>query len=380
MRAAVKTAVCAQLIPKATDMMPFIYTVLAAVAGGLLLKLFKVPAGAMIGAMAAVALLSIFTGEAFFPSEIKMVVQMIAGAFIGVGIQKKDVLALKRSIVPAVILVAAIILLTLTMGFLLCLFTGYDLATALFCCAPGGVVDMALISYDMGADSSVVSVFQLIRLISVISLFPHLVTRVVRLFGKRRGREREDGTAAEQNAAPAEDPAPSGKCRGWKEILITIAVGGASGTVGYLLGLPAGTLVFSMAGVAAQNILFGNAYLPRPVKTGAQICSGALIGEGITLAAVIGLKDAVVPALLFLLGHFLISASLSFGLYRFTNLNLPTAFFSCAPGGLSEFSLIAGDFGADMSKVTTFQLLRVVCVIGFYPVLISGLLLLFPQL
>ncbi len=360
-------------------MLPLFYTVLAAVAGGLLVKALKVPAGAMIGAMAAVALLNIFTGEAFLPTEIKTVVQAIAGTFIGVGIRKEDVLALKKVIKPAVIIVVSVIILTLTMGFLLYFFTEYDLVTALFCCAPGGVVDMALISFDMGADTSIVSVLQLVRLISVIALFPPIVTQVVKLFDKHRPRT---DVLPVREAKAEQEPLSEGlvKKHSWKDVLITAAVGGISGTVGFLLGVPAGPLVFAMAGVAAQNIFFGNAYMPLPVKTGAQICSGALIGEGITLAAVIGLKDAVIPAILFLLGHFLISVSLSLGLYRFTNMNLPTAFFCCAPGGLSEFSLIAADFGADTSKVTTFQLLRVVCVIGLYPVLISGLLLLFPGL
>ena len=48
---------------------------------------------------------------------------------------------------------------------------------------------MALISFDMGADTSIVSILQLTRLISVIALFPPLVTRVVRLFEKRCPQE-----------------------------------------------------------------------------------------------------------------------------------------------------------------------------------------------
>ena len=359
-------------------MLPLLYTVLAAVAGGLVVKAFHIPAGAMIGAMAAVALLNIFTGDAFLPMEIKTVVQMVAGAFIGVGIKKEDVLALKKVLKPAVCVVVLVITLTLLMGFLLYFFTEYDLATSLFSCAPGGVVDMSLISIDMGADASIVSILQLVRLISVIALFPPIVTQVVRLFKRQRPVNGASGfrQPQEEKIALSKDPGFIKK-HSWKDLLLTVLVGGVSGTIGFLIGIPAGPLVFAMAGVAAQNIFWGNAYLPRPIKTGAQICSGALIGEGITLAAVIGLKDAIVPALLFLLGHFLISISLSLGLYRFTNLSLPTAFFCCAPGGLSEFSLIAGDFGADTSKVTTFQLLRVVCVIGLYPILIGGLMGLF---
>lgn len=350
--------------------MALITTILIAAVGGLSVKALRIPAGAMIGAMAAVAIFNILTGEAFLPTEVKTAVQIIAGAFIGVGIHKEDVIALKKVLLPAVITVASVIILTLLMGFLLYFFTGYDLATSLLSCAPGGVVDMSLISYDMGADSSVVSVLQLLRLISVIALFPPIVSRVARIFGKKHPQEEDVRPVSEKREIRKEKT-------NWKNVFLTTVIAAAGGMIGFFLGLPAGALVFSMIAVAIQNIFLGNAELPFYIKTGAQICSGALIGEGITLAAVIGLKEAAIPALLFLLGHFLISISMSLGLYRFTKLNLPTAFFCCAPGGLSEFSLIAGDFGADASKVSTFQLLRVVCVIGFYPLIISGLLILF---
>lgn len=406
--------------------MELIFTLLVAVAGGLLAKRFKVPAGAMIGAMAAVAALNIATGQAFLPTEVKVVVQIIAGLFIGVGIRKQDVLALRRVLVPAVLAVAAVILLTLGMGFLLWRLTPYDLVTSLFSCAPGGLVDMTLISYDMGADTSVVSVLQLVRLMSVMALFPPAISWIVRRHAKRRPEQAENGLAAGVGQVP--EPvvieaclagASAGQCageaealpvlvesaveadmdsdvslppaqeqggekppkkRGAKELAITLLVGGASGFLGYLLGIPAGTIVFAMVGVAVQNILFDNAYMPNPVKTGAQVCSGALIGEGITFAAVLSLQSAILPALAFLVGYLLISMAMSLVLFKCTDLDIGTAFFCCAPGGLSDLTLIAGDLGADVAKVTIFQLLRSVTVIALYPVIIAGLTAAFPGL
>ncbi|MGI5896239.1 MAG: AbrB family transcriptional regulator [Oscillospiraceae bacterium] len=440
------------------QLVQLLFTLLVAVAGGLLAQKIKVPAGAMIGAMVAVAALNIATGQAYLPTEVKVAVQIIAGLFIGVGIRKKDVLALRRVIVPAVLAVVSVIALTLGMGLLLCRFTDYDLVTSLFSCAPGGLVDMTLISYDMGADTSVVSVLQLVRLISVMALFPPVISQIVKHHTRRhlkaaavlhadmdavQGEEREAAggglkeaklaltenrallepvaaaeTAFENletvpysgavpaafhaavektdsclenkarletrgNTASAEEQTPEpkpAKKRGMRELFITLVVGGVSGLIGYLTGIPAGTIVFAMVGVAIQNIFFDNAYMPVPVKTGAQICSGALIGVGITFAAVLSLQYAVLPALAFLVGYLLISMVMSLVLYRFTDLDIGTAFFCCAPGGLSDLTLIAGDLGADVAKVTIFQLLRSVSVIAFYPMIISALMTLFPGL
>ena len=46
----------------------------------------KIPAGAMIGAMFSVAIFNIITGEAHLTSNIKILIQISAGAFIGTGI------------------------------------------------------------------------------------------------------------------------------------------------------------------------------------------------------------------------------------------------------------------------------------------------------
>ena len=358
--------------------MQLLITLAIAVVGGLLAKKCRVPAGAMIGAMIAVAAFNIITGEAFLPSEVKVIVQIIAGIFIGVGVRKKDVLALKRMLLPAVIAVAAVILLTFVMGMLLFYFTDFDLVTALFSCAPGGLVDITLISYDMGADTSIVSVLQLVRLMSVMALFPPAISRIVRFYEKRNNTANGGKPALSTSSEDGETAAEPTNHHGVKEMLLTFAVGGFFGVLGWLSGVPAGTIVFSMVGVAAQNILFGNAYMPAPVKTGAQICSGTLIGEGITMAAVVGLQDAVIPALCFLVGYLLISIFLSLLLFRFTKLDIGTAFFCCAPGGLSDLTLIAGDLGADVAKVTVFQLLRSVSVIALYPIIVSGVMSLFP--
>ena len=55
-----------------------------------------------------------------------------------------------------------------------------DPVTALFACAPGGLTDMALIAADLGADSSKVAAMQMMRLVSVIALYPTIIGWLVR--------------------------------------------------------------------------------------------------------------------------------------------------------------------------------------------------------
>ncbi len=52
-------------------------------------------------------------------------------------------------------------------------------------------------------------------------------------------------------------------------------------------GVPAGPLIFSMVFVGVQNVLTGTAYMPINMKRFAQICAGVLIGESVTMEAVV---------------------------------------------------------------------------------------------
>lgn len=353
-----------------------IITLIVALIGGFIALRLKVPAGAMIGSMLFVALLNLTTGLAFMPREVKIFTQIIAGLFIGTNIRRNDVLALRSMIKPAIITVFLILCFSLGMGMVLHKISGYDFVTAMFASAPGGIVDMTLISYDMGADTSVVSVLQLVRLISVISLFPPIIKWVITKFNLDKNIDKSHSKKNnETTTVKGSDDFNDWNKNTYCSMGITILVATISGLTGYALHIPAGTIMFSMIGVAMQNIFFNNAYMPMPVKKFAQVCAGTLIGEGITIAAVLSLRTAILPAIILLIGFIILTLTTGYILYKTSDLDIVTAFFACAPGGASDISLMAGDFGAETAKVTVIQLIRVVGVIAFYPMIIHLLTL-----
>jgi membrane AbrB-like protein len=338
--------------------MHILITFLIAFAGGAVLVKLKVPAGAMIGAMVAVAVFNIISGGAEFPAQIKIFVQTISGLFIGCKIIKSELGSLRRTIKPAAINVIVILGYCLFMGVALYLLTDYSFATCAFSTAPGSMVDMAIISMDMGADASVVSVFQLLRLVSIVGVFPWVVRYIMK-------KNKWVNTQAQQTISTEAQPqAKSGK-RNW---IYTLLVAAASGIAGYFVGIPAGALVFSMVGVGGFNILTDRASMPFWVKRFAQICAGALIGNSVSLETIISLKSAILPAVIMLIGLFAMIFFLSWILSKTSGIDPVTALFSCAPGGASDIALMAEDFGADTPKVSIIQTMRVVLVIILYPI------------
>ncbi len=341
-------------------MQNLLLTLLVAIVGGTIALKLKVPAGAMIGAMISVAIFNIVLGKAYFPVNAKIVTQIAAGAFVGAGITYKDIISLKSIIKPAVIITLGMISINLIMGYLMHKLTGIDLVTSLFACAPGGIVDMSIISSDLGADTSKVAILQLVRLMGVMLILPSLLKLICNKLGvcivKDKTKVEKEENMNNSNI---------------QNLFMTLAVGGIFGTIGYFLKIPAGAMTFSMISVGIFNILSSRGYMPLTLRRITQMCAGALIGERMTFNDLTGMGDIIFPALMILVGIIVTNLALGFLISRNSNLEITTALFSSAPGGMSDMTLIADELGADTPKVAVLQLVRVISVIALFPIIIK---------
>lgn len=364
-------------------LMNFLITLVIGFTGGKIAKSLKIPAGLMIGSMLSVAVYNIFTSGAAIPPDMRIVTQIAAGAFIGSDIKRKEVLALRNLLKPALLMLSGMLLLSVVIAIILWKLTGIDFVTALFASAPGGVMDMTLISQEMGADASKVAILQLFRLIVVISLFPTILRAISVRYGYKdqklspavSDRSDRDGKVVESTADPvavdSQNPPPIKKNR-VSNILLTAAIATIGGLLGYLLKVPAGAITFSMAAAAVFNISSGRGYVPGVVRNGTQVVAGVLIGAGVTIGDVYNLKGVIVPAMVLLFGFIFMNIILAVFISKTGSLDLITALFSSAPGGLTDMALIASELGADAPKVALLQLSRIICVISLFPWVIKG--------
>ncbi|WP_130890577.1 AbrB family transcriptional regulator [Fusobacterium ulcerans] len=348
----------------------FITFFIGLIGAGIALK-YKVPAGAMIGSLFAVAIFSIVTGKAYLPQSYKVIAQISTGAFIGARIKYNDIIELKKVFKPAVIMVVIMALINFIMGYFLYKSSDMDMKTALFCTAPGGIMDMTLIAYDFGADTSKVAVMQMMRLISVMCLIPVLIKGVIRYYKSKSPADNIDiiRTVEEKFIKNEKEKTPF--MIDLKKIVITMVIGIISGFIGYFAGIPAGAMSVSMAGVAAYNIKSNKAFMPIKLRQFIQVLGGALIGAKMTMGDLLGLKTIAVPVIIVISGFCLMNLILGIMVYKISDFNIPTSMFSAAPGGISDIAIIAGELGADTPKVAVMQFIRLVSVIAFYPILIK---------
>jgi len=336
----------------------FFLTICVAFLGAFLGLKLRIPAGTLVGSMLAVAVFNVVFEAAYMPSDLKVFTQIATGTYIGAKLSKADIINLKYILKPAIILSAIMLLFTVAMGMLICVTSDLSAPTALFSMAPASIADMTLASMDFeDAEPVVVALIQTLRVVFSLCILPPLIKRITVQYG---------GCAEKTDAAKAHVPHAS-VCN----LFITISVGLLAGFVGKLLGIPGGAITFSMLGCAAFQVLTGRGYMPLRLRRFIQIFAGALIGCTVGAAEIrllINLWEVVVLAVV---GFILLDIVAACAIAKTTDMDLITALFSCAPGGLTDMALIAEDMGADGVKVAGMQIVRLVSIVATYPTIIG---------
>ncbi len=153
-------------------------TLLAALVGGFVFDRLKVPAGALIGSMAAVAAVNLAGSQTVGAgSTLRFVAFAILGWEIGSQVTRESMSAARAAIVPVLIVVVGLLAAAGLFGWVLYR-AGLDPVTAFLASSPGALSQMVALSAAFGANAVLVSVVHLIRVLVVILTAP-LVARLL---------------------------------------------------------------------------------------------------------------------------------------------------------------------------------------------------------
>lgn len=154
-------------------------TVCVAAVCGIAGKLSGIPVGALIFSMVGTAVFKLTTDHAVIPMWLKRLAQVLSGTYIGCSIGLQELLDLRFLLLPAVLLVMGYLINCIVISTLLHKFCGLTRRVAMLAATPAGANDMALISGDMGISAPDLNVLQIIRMITVVSVFPQIIHFVV---------------------------------------------------------------------------------------------------------------------------------------------------------------------------------------------------------
>ncbi len=353
-------------------------TMSVAAAGGYIGYKLKLPAGVMLGAMLITVAFNLTTGRGVFFGDLRIGIQILAGAMIGSRMDMVVVKGMQKLILPILLLVISMFGLNIVFGTAMYFLSPLDAATALFSAAPGGASDMAIIAEDLGAYPPHVAILQLSRLIIIFTVMPFVFRRVAGRLDHREltsheilEEELQAGVveaAASNDAPPARLNTTTLQRQRLTMLIVSAAMGGAAF---FILGVTAGALIGGMLGGTIYCVLTGKVKFPGGLKLIMQTSAGAFIGMRVDHETVATLPELLIPLAIMFIGILAFSFGTGFAIHKLTKLNLMTCLLASTPGGQQEMALLSEDLDADTPSVAIMQTARLVTVIAFFPTLLG---------
>ena len=139
-------------------------TVLLGIAGGVALAAMGVPAGALIGSVAAVGIYNVVSNRAAkMPTWVRVVARIIMGTVIGSVLTREMLGTMGVNLVWAMLFTFVMLGVGVVAGLVLARIVHMDRATALMSTCPGGMSELAVLSDQLGVGSEMVLGIHLAR-------------------------------------------------------------------------------------------------------------------------------------------------------------------------------------------------------------------------
>lgn len=140
----------------------------AGLAGATLLSLLHVPAGAIVGAVAGSAVVSLRRPGAPVPGGVRLAGMVLLGCAAGVRLEPDTLHTLADLAPPLLLAVGGLLLVDVLLAVVLVRRYDVDPVTALLACAPGGVSEIALVAEGAGARTGLVVAVHVVRVVTVV--------------------------------------------------------------------------------------------------------------------------------------------------------------------------------------------------------------------
>lgn len=322
--------------------------------------LLRFPAPAIMGPMLSLGVFQIL-GSGFPELPLSMInsFQIIIGLSIGSKINHKNIRDIKNMWKVSLVIAVYTLASTAVMTFLIRSFTN-DFATALFSAAPGGISEMSVMALSYDSEVAIVSTFQFVRLIVIVSIIPVIARFVKRI----QIPEELEGSPVLTTSKPHYS----------LRRILTYVTGITGGVILLAVGFPGGGVIGAMLAMGFVNVLSREEY-----KFPSRVLKLALIGVGVTIGLEFSpemirkIQEMMLPvagySLIVVLGNLMVGLFIRY----MTRWDTITCLLGSAPGGLSQMLVVGEEMEADTLKISIMQLVRVLTIILSIP-LIAALL------
>lgn len=341
-----------------------ILTLVCAFVVGYLFTKLRIPGGMMLDGIVGAAALNLVTDQAYMPFAARFFAQSVAGGFLGAAINREKLKRLKDLILPLLLVIVSMYLCDIVVGFLIMHISPLDPTTSLASGIAGGINDVPLIAEELGADAGKVAVLQFVRLITGIAIIPFLIRFVDPKAATKAGQEM--GTQGQRKS--------SKKQLGTQEVpmvehLTSLAAAFAGGWIGKMIGIPGGTLLFSLVAVAALSLTTQKGRMRKEIKKAAQLFSGAYIGTLLSQKDVLELRFLLLPALVIIVVFIANCFLTSFLVRKVSPMEVKESMLATTCAGASEIALLSEDLNISQGYAADIMILHVFRVISVVSIL-----------
>lgn len=316
----------------------FAKVLLPAVLGGGLWELVGLPLGWLMGAAVTTGTIALLGIEVVVPKLLYAISLAVLGSSVGLSI-KPDVAQAIVNWVPAMVVVAVLgILAAVVSAPILARLGRMGPSTAYFSLLPGGVIEMAHIGKQHGADPTIVSAIHALRVALVVGLLP------LALFAFANNSSNQFEEIQTLDAFYS---------------IVVIGVGLIGGWIGVQLKLPAAWMlgaVILVGAVSATGAFAGR--LPDFLLITVQVIVGMSLGSRFQRAKIASVPRALVAALPVILFIITVMALLAAAASLLTPFSAPTMILCFSIGGMAEMVLTSKILGQNVAVVAAFQAMR----------------------
>jgi uncharacterized protein len=321
------------------------FTLAAGAVGASIFHAIHLPAAWLSGSMLLVAILALARTPLFLPEAIRQLVWIMLGISIGSGFTPEIFgKVLKWPLSIAGLGITILVGIAASAAFLVSL-GKWSRATAFFASIPGALSYVIALSLRSTADTRLVVMAQMLRLVAILAILPTVVS-----------------------LSMPPPHLPPQLYSGIHGVLAEVALGGLLGILLDWRKFPAGMLFGGMISAGIFHLTSAvPGQIPPMILIPCQIVLGCFIGLRFYGTDLNFLRKALVPSFGAFLIAVLVSSLGAFIVSSGLHLPLGQVMVAFAPGGIEAMTILAFVLGLDPAFVATHQLARFLGISLFLP-------------
>ncbi len=337
-----------------------ILVIAAAFAVGYVFNWLHIPAGWLLGAMLAGTFYRLFVEEISYPPVLFDISLALIGVSISLSIKIDMFKQVAAYLLPLAVSMVILFVASWILGKILKKYSNMDGTTALFCCLPAGASIMMALSREYKANMSMVAAFQTVRIMLLVATIP-LVAGLISSFVPT---EEVQNSQTGAQAAPSTFPL-------WVAILFYALLVVVTLVLAKKWRIPIAPFLYSII----LGFLFKTFLLPLPAMPNLLVglgmaMLGVIIGVRFDRESLKEFKSIGWTSLMILAAFFLLTFITTLVFYLMTSLDFITSLLAIVPAGAPQMASVASSMDLDASIVAAMQIIRLLTIIVFIPMLV----------